>query len=214
MRSMETRERILHESLRLFAEKGYDGVSMREIASAVGVKAASLYAHFSGKEAIYQAILQKMDDDYAKVAGQLDIDGSVPQNDVARYAYISGEQLFVIGKQLFEYFLHDDYVRMYRRMLTMGQYQSAEHAKTYSEQYFDDVMSYQTPLFAALEAAGAMDCGGDPEAAALQFYAPIYLLLTLCDRQPEREPEMVRLLEAHIRGFARAHLPQRHKGED
>ena len=43
-----TKERIIYESLRLFSEKGYDGVSMREIAAAVEIKAASLYAHFEG----------------------------------------------------------------------------------------------------------------------------------------------------------------------
>ena len=43
-----TKERIIYESLRLFSEKGYDGVSMREIAAAVEIKAASLYAHFDG----------------------------------------------------------------------------------------------------------------------------------------------------------------------
>ena len=45
-----TKERIIYESLRLFSEKGYDGVSMREIAAAVEIKAASLYAHFDGKD--------------------------------------------------------------------------------------------------------------------------------------------------------------------
>ncbi len=37
---METKERILHEALALFSERGYDGVSMRQIA-AVGIQADS-----------------------------------------------------------------------------------------------------------------------------------------------------------------------------
>ncbi len=35
----------------------------------------------------------------------------------------------------------------------------------------------------------------------IHFYAPIYMLLTLCDREPERENEALRLLEEHIRQF-------------
>lgn len=43
----------------------------------------------------------------------------------------------------------------------------------------------------------------EEEIMALQFYSPIYLLLTLCDREPQREPEALRLLEKHIRQFNR-----------
>jgi hypothetical protein len=35
----------------------------------------------------------------------------------------------------------------------------------------------------------------------LHFYAPIYMLLTVCDREPEREQEALKLMEEHIRQF-------------
>ncbi len=41
----------------LFAEKGFDGVSMRDIARAVGVKAPALYNHFSDKHSLYLAVV-------------------------------------------------------------------------------------------------------------------------------------------------------------
>ena len=47
-----TRARILEAALQLFAELGYAGTSIREIASASGVQSASLYAHFPSKEHI------------------------------------------------------------------------------------------------------------------------------------------------------------------
>lgn len=47
-----TRGRILEAALRLFAETGYAGTSIREIAAASGVQSASLYAHFPSKEHI------------------------------------------------------------------------------------------------------------------------------------------------------------------
>lgn len=52
-----SRERILDEAARLFAERGYQGLSMREIAEAVGVSKAGLYYHFKDKEALFLAIL-------------------------------------------------------------------------------------------------------------------------------------------------------------
>ncbi len=47
-----TRAQIRRVALALFAERGYDGASMRDIARAVGIQAASLYHHFTGKEEI------------------------------------------------------------------------------------------------------------------------------------------------------------------
>jgi len=50
---MNTREEILRLSVPLFATVGFDGVSMRDIAAAVGVTPAALYHHFSNKEQLY-----------------------------------------------------------------------------------------------------------------------------------------------------------------
>lgn len=48
-----TQTEILEIATPLFADNGYAGVSMRQIASAVGIKAASLYYHFPDKETLY-----------------------------------------------------------------------------------------------------------------------------------------------------------------
>jgi AcrR family transcriptional regulator len=50
-------ERILEEATRLFVSYGYHGISMREIAEAVGVSKAGLYYHFKDKEDLFLAIL-------------------------------------------------------------------------------------------------------------------------------------------------------------
>jgi TetR/AcrR family transcriptional regulator len=50
---MKTHEEILKLSIPLFAETGYDGVSMRDVAVAVGLTPAALYYHFSNKEQLY-----------------------------------------------------------------------------------------------------------------------------------------------------------------
>ena len=57
--STSTRERILAEALSLFAESGYGGASMRELARRVGVRESSLYNHFPGKAAILEAIVSE-----------------------------------------------------------------------------------------------------------------------------------------------------------
>lgn len=42
----------------------------------------------------------------------------------------------------------------------------------------------------------------DVDMMTLQFYSPIYTLLTLCDREPDREAEALKLLEKHLRQFS------------
>ncbi|MFC3835135.1 TetR/AcrR family transcriptional regulator [Deinococcus rufus] len=52
-----TRARIQHEAARLFVQGGYHGVSMREVAQAVGVTKPALYHHFADKEALFLSLL-------------------------------------------------------------------------------------------------------------------------------------------------------------
>ena len=87
-------------------------------------------------------------------------------------------------------------------MLTIEQFQNADLSELYTKQYVDGPLSYQSAMLGMLESAGILR-NDDRDVMALQFYAPLYLLLTVCDRDPEREPEMMILLEKHIRLFSR-----------
>ena len=56
-RRRNRRDEILEIAVRLFAERGYHGVSMDDIGSAAGVTGPALYHHFAGKEAMLVAAL-------------------------------------------------------------------------------------------------------------------------------------------------------------
>ena len=58
-RGAKTAERILDAAEDLFAERGYDATTLRDVAAAVGVRNPSLYNHFSSKEALYSAVLER-----------------------------------------------------------------------------------------------------------------------------------------------------------
>jgi AcrR family transcriptional regulator len=64
----KTRARIETEALRLFAEKGVAGTSVRDIAGAVGVAEAALYRHFPSKDALSRALFL---DGYATLAADI-----------------------------------------------------------------------------------------------------------------------------------------------
>lgn len=59
-----TAERILDAAERQFAERGYDGTSLSEIAQQVGIRTPSLYKHFSNKRALYEAVMARLLDPY------------------------------------------------------------------------------------------------------------------------------------------------------
>ncbi len=58
----ETRGILLNTGARLFALNGYNGVSMRTLASEAGVNLATVSYHFGGKAGLYEAILQEIID--------------------------------------------------------------------------------------------------------------------------------------------------------
>ncbi len=99
-----TKERIIFESLNLFSQKGYEGVSMRDIAAAVGIKGASIYNHFKGKEEILQAIYAEMTKRYDTIAAAL----AVPQgemNEIAHtYMQVTEASLQSMAQGMFSFF--------------------------------------------------------------------------------------------------------------
>lgn len=60
LKATERRASILAVAKILFADKGYHGVSVDEIASRLGVSPAILYRHFESKEALYEEVLNEI----------------------------------------------------------------------------------------------------------------------------------------------------------
>ena len=89
MKQEDTKQRILEKSLELFASKGYDAVSVGEIAKAVGVKAPSLYNHFASKQAIFDAIVESTAAHYEKDTGEISIHVQDVKQDFALFAHFS-----------------------------------------------------------------------------------------------------------------------------
>lgn len=197
---MTTKQKILNEALTLFAQKGYSAVYVGDIAKAVGIKAPSLYKHYKSKQDIFNAILDEMKTSYDKQTAILKMNGNDADSDADIFASVSEDRLVQMGIGLFQYFLHDDYVCKFRKMLTIEQFHNTDLSLLYSKQYVDEPLSYQSSLLALLSEKGLFK-QADTSIMALHFYAPIYMLLTVCDRQPEREQEALRLIEQHIRQY-------------
>ena len=62
-RGMATREHLVDVATRLFAERGYEGTSTEAVLETAGVSRGSLYHHFKGKDALFEAVFEAVEDD-------------------------------------------------------------------------------------------------------------------------------------------------------
>ena len=202
MKQEDTKRRILEKALELFSARGYDSVSVGEIAQAVGIKAPSLYNHFPGKRAIFDAIVEATAAQYERDTDRIDIHVQNAERDIPVFAEITADGLFEKVRQIFDYSLHNETIRRFRRMMTIEQFRSPELAALYSERFTDRMVSYHAGIFRALIAAGEIRAD-DPEDLAMLYVAPILTLIGICDRQPEREAECLDRLRRHVGLFFR-----------
>lgn len=206
---MTTKEKILYEALDLFSVKGYDAVSMRDIAARVVVKESSLYNHFSSKRAIYEGILADCaarNDAFFHAQHIVNDDMLFRTDDatVAMYGTMPSDVLAAVSGQVFEAIFAEEANVKLRRMLTLEQYKGAENARLFREVSFEAAIAYQTRLFAAMMEAGYFE-KGDPEVFALEFYAPVFLLFYRYDSTPEGVSKARELFMRHVNQFAKMH---------
>lgn len=183
---------------------GVFGISLKKAwwgsGAAVGIKAPSLYNHFSGKRAIFDAIVESVAAQYEADTDKINIHVQNVTADIPAFSGITEEMLFEKARQIFEYSLHNETVRQFRRMMTFEQFRSPELAQLYSWRYVNRVLDYHAGIFRALIASGEI-AAGDPDTLAMMYVAPVLTLIGICDRQPEKEEECLEKLACHVRLF-------------
>ena len=193
-----TKQEILKASLELFSVQGFEATSISQIADAVGIRKASLYSYFDSKQAILDAIVKEVLRQY----GERSIFARANwEKDADNLPLTADEAVRMIQGQI-RYILHDPAISRARKMLVIEQFQNPELAKLQTKQNYSDVLGYFTGLIKCLIQKGVL-AADDPEIMAAQFCLPISVWINLCDREPDREQEVMELVERHIRQFFR-----------
>lgn len=194
-----TKQEILDAALELFSVQGYEATSISQLAEAVGIRKASLYSHFENKQAILDALIQTTLEQYEKhsIFAKANWDNPGFTKDKENMTPEMATQMF-IGQ--IRYILHDPQISRARKMLTIEQFQNTQMASLQTKQNYTDVMRYFTELVRFLIRQGRL-VDHDPEIMAAQLCLPISIWINLCDREPERENEVMKLIERHIQQF-------------
>ncbi|MBE5961228.1 MAG: TetR/AcrR family transcriptional regulator [Lachnospiraceae bacterium] len=199
---LKTKDRILLEALNLFSKDGYEGVSIKQIADAVGIKDSSLYKHYTSKKEIYESILVKMKEDMGELGMRLHLPDIEDQKYVQKYGELTVETLTDITKQAFLFYLKDEIASKCRRMLIIEQYRNPDAGTLYQKIFLEDSIKYLTLIFRSLINARILK-QSDPELIALYYYTPIYYLLARYDAYPEKEEEALSYIDRHVQEFYR-----------
>ena len=194
-----TKQEILEASLDLFSIQGFEATSISQIAGAVGIRKASLYSHFESKQAILDALVKDVLEQYAAHSIFARTDWENPADTERRQVLTPDTAAQMIQGQI-RYILHDYHISKARKMLVMEQFQNPELAKLQTKQNYSDVMQYFSGMMKYLIRQGVL-AEDDPEIMAAQLCLPISVWINLCDREPDRETEIMELVDRHIRQF-------------
>ena len=194
-----TKQEILEASLELFSVQGFEATSISQIASAVGIRKASLYSHFGSKQAILDALVKNVLEQYEEhsMFARVDRENGADTEDKQTLSPDAAVQM-ILGQV--RYILHDPHISRARKMLAIEQFQNPELAKLQTKQNYSDVMHYFTGLVKYLIRHDVLT-EDDPAIMAAQLCLPVSTWINLCDREPDREAEVMDLISRHIQQF-------------
>ena len=190
-----TRERILETALELFAQSGYLGTSMSDIARQLGITKAALYKHYAGKQEILDSIVERMNRmDYAR-AEEYDMPETKPDGFAEAYLHTPIDKIRAYSMVQFAHWTKDRFSANFRKMLTLEQYRDPQLARLYHDYLATGPTEYMAAIFRKLT-----DSDEAAMQLALEFYGPMFLLYSIYAGAKEKEHAAL-LLSAHIDRF-------------
>lgn len=191
----ETKERILETALELFAQSGYLGTSMSDIAARLGITKAALYKHYAGKQKILDRIVQRMNELDAARAAAYEMPGAAPEGFAQAYLNTPLDRIRAYSTAQFDHWTRESFSANFRKMLTLEQYRDARLAQLYQENLASGPVKYMAAIFRPLT-----DSDETAMQLALDFYGPMYLLYSVYDGAADQSA-VAPMLEAHIDRF-------------
>ncbi len=200
--SVETRQRVILEALKLFAAKGFDSVSLAEIATASEITPMGLYKHFPSKQSIIDAIMEISDKGFHERMEEMKVDFDEHPEP---YVNMSESEQMERLKQLFLHTLDDELPALMRKLMTVEQFHIPEFADVYNERYCFSQFREHESLFGLWMKKGRMK-KTDAHLLSVEYISPVIVMINICDRTPDYKENALMLIEAHVKEFNKHYM--------
>lgn len=194
----DTKARIPEAALELFAQSGYLGTSMSDIASRLGITKGALYKHYTSKQEILLSIVERMNEaDYERAAAY-EMPETEPDGFAEAYLHTPTDKIRAYSMAQFDHWTKERFPANFRKMLTLEQYRDPKLAKLYHDYLATGPTAYMAAIFRKFT-----DSDDAAMQLALEFYGPMFLLYSIYDGAADKE-SVAPMLRAHIDRFIAA----------
>ena len=190
-----TKARILEAALALFAQNGYLGTSMSDIAGQLGITKAALYKHYASKQDILDRIVERMNEMDDERAKAYEMPETAPDGFAEAYLHTPVEKIRTYSAAQFDHWTKELFAANFRKMLTLEQYRDSGLARLHRDYLAGGPLEYMAAIFRKLT-----DSDEAAMQLALEFYGPMYLLYSIYDGAENKET-VAPLLDAHVERF-------------
>ncbi len=175
---MNTKEKIFDVSLDLFSKKGYDSVSLREIADNVGIKKSSIYSHYSSKEAILMDIFEYLTDlfEYDELLNSADLDLTADNSILLE----NPELFYHKGSEAIRTMFSQERNLKIWKLIFIQMHHNEKIREFFQNEILVKPLMFWNGFFTILKENGIIRQDCNPELLAKEYYSfPIYLLLEM-----------------------------------
>ena len=191
----DTKQRILDEALVMFAQRGYEGTNMRELAQSLGLGKSALYKHYASKDDIWNSMVDGIEARYAENFGTDDNLPPVPD---------TCDELVKMSMSMIDFTIHDEQLILVRKLLQMEQFRNERARQLAAEHFLNRLERVFAHVFQGMIEKGLIG-NDDPDMLALAYTAPVSALIMQCDRCPESESKIMVRIQAFVDHFVEEH---------
>ncbi|MBE6880947.1 MAG: TetR/AcrR family transcriptional regulator [Ruminococcaceae bacterium] len=186
-----TKNRILDEALIMFAENGYKGTNLRELAAQLGLSKSALYKHYKSKEDIWNCLLDRMEGYYAQHFGS---EANLPLQPK------SCEELLTLTVNMLRFTVNDPKIILTRKLLLTEQFHDERVKKLATKHFLEGTQKIFAKVFEGMMTDGLLK-KDNPEMLSFIYTAPVTSLVHLCDREPENQEKIFKRIENFVTHF-------------
>ena len=165
------------------------------MSASLGLVKSGIYKHFESKEAIWDALLDRMIAYYGARFGSSEHLPPVPD---------STEEFIAMTMRMVELTIHDEQIVKTRKELTLEQFRDDRARELATKHFLTGLTEMFTRIFTGMMEKGLLK-RDDPEMLAFAYTAPISALIHLCDREPGKTEDALKQAEEFNRHFIRVY---------